>query len=60
MGIEVNKFFSPSHLMRDVFFKPAVDFEQENKKSDRIVYRDGRRRKVDIDEFDFVMAKEFK
>lgn len=60
MGVEVDKFFSPSHLMRDVFFKPAVKFEQENKKADRIVYRDGRRRKLDIDEFDFVMAKEFK
>jgi len=38
----------------------AVDFEQVNKELDRITYRRGQSVKVDIDEFDFVMAKEFK
>lgn len=47
------------HLTRTVFFKPAVDFEQVNKDLDRISYRRGMPTKVDIDEFDFVMAKEF-
>lgn len=47
-------------LTRTVFFKPAVDFKQRNKELDRIQYRRGQARKVDIDEFDFVMAKAFK
>ena len=47
------------HLTRTVFFKPAVDFEQVNKELDRITYRRGQPVKVDIDEFDFVMAKPF-
>jgi hypothetical protein len=47
------------HLTRTVFFKPAVDFEQVNKDLDRISYRRGMPIKVDIDEFDFVMAKPF-
>jgi hypothetical protein len=47
-------------LTRTIFFKPAVDFKQRNKELDRIQYRRGTPRKVDIDEFDFVMAKAFK
>ena len=47
-------------LTRTVYFKPAVDFKQRNKDLDRIHYRRGRPKKVDIDEFDFVMAEAFK
>ena len=46
-------------LRRTVYFKEAKYFKQENKKADRVAYKDGRREVIDIDEFKFVMAKEF-
>lgn len=46
-------------LRRTIYFKEAKDFKYENKQADRVVYRDGRKQVIDIDEFKFVMAKEF-
>jgi len=44
---------------RTVYFKKEEYFKYENKKADRVIYKDGRRKVIDIDEFKFVMAKEF-
>lgn len=57
---DYNKTINHSYIERNVFFKPAKDFDKVNDDKDRIIYRDGRRHKIDIDEFDFVVAKEFK
>ncbi|EAT11381.1 DUF2235 domain-containing protein [Bermanella marisrubri] len=57
---DYDETFNHSFIERNVFFKPAVDFDKVNDEKDRVIYRDGRRHTIDIDEFEFVLAKEFK
>ena len=48
-----------NYYRRTIFFKEAVDFNQRNDELDRIRYVRGKIKKVDIDEFDLIVAEPF-
>ena len=59
MEIEVDEENNLKTPHRNVFFKSAVDFKTHNKALDRINKRRGQTRKIDIDEFDVLIAEYF-